>query len=105
MAFDVFSLVGFRVPGVTRLELLVLLSLQAKPLHGYGVMKRLGRSRKVESGSLYPLLARMRDKGLLRTEKKGRRTRYALTAYGHEVVEGYASAVRELSSLFKRMSR
>jgi PadR family transcriptional regulator, regulatory protein PadR len=73
------------------LDLLILKTLSAGTLHGYGIalhIKRLSRSAlRVEEGSLYPALQRMQIKGWITSEWKksptGRKARYyKLTAAG-----------------------
>ena len=73
------------------LDLLILKTLSAGTLHGYGIalhIKRLSRSAlQIEEGSLYPALQRMQIKGWIASEWKksptGRQARYyKLTAAG-----------------------
>ncbi len=73
------------------LDMLVLKTLEAGPLHGYGialVLERLSNDvLRVEEGSLYPALYRMERRGWLRSEwgptETGRRARfYRLTRTG-----------------------
>jgi transcriptional regulator len=73
------------------LDMLVLKSLEAGPLHGYGITLRLERLSRavlsVEEGSLYPALYRMEARGWLTSEwavtDTGRRARfYRLTRAG-----------------------
>src|SRR5690606_989100 len=75
------------------LELLALRALRDGPLHGYAIARHIqGISRdqlRVEEGSLYPALHRMKQDGLLSaawgTTDTGRRARfYSLTPAGHE---------------------
>jgi len=66
------------------LELLILHSLSAGPMHGYAVAQHIGRLSKavltVEQGSLYPALERLQRDGLVtsawRSTPTGRRARY-----------------------------
>src|SRR5262245_24786857 len=73
------------------LDMLVLKTLQAGPLHGYAIAVRLEQLShdvlKVEEGSLYPALYRMEARGWLASEwsltDTGRRARfYKLTRSG-----------------------
>jgi PadR family transcriptional regulator PadR len=73
------------------LDMLVLKTLDAKPLHGYAIALRLedlsDEVLKVEEGSLYPALYRMEQRGWLTSEwsttETGRRARfYKLTKAG-----------------------
>ncbi len=58
------------LPGM--LDMLVLKTLSAGPMHGYGIAQHLQRVSqdviRVEEGSLYPALQRMRQKGFIRAE-------------------------------------
>ncbi len=108
MPFDIMSLIHKKPSHkLTRLEFLVLLSLRRKPLHGYGIMKKLTTKMpgiwKAKSGSLYPLLKRMERKGLIEPRKRRTKTLYSLTPEGKEAVDGYISAWKELYNIFKKM--
>lgn len=79
------------MPGT--LDLLILRTLERRPLHGYGIaqsIKRLSEDvLKVEEGSLYPALQRLLVQGWVRAEWKvtetNRRARYyTLTAAGRK---------------------
>src|SRR3954463_8716891 len=66
------------------LDLLILKTLSAGTLHGYGIalhIKRLSKDAlRIEEGSLYPALQRMKVKGWVASEWKasptGRKARY-----------------------------
>src|ERR1700750_2046050 len=73
------------------LEIMILQSLKAKPMHGYALVKHIksvsDNLLQVEEGSLYPALQRMLREGLLDSEEgisaKGRPTRiYRVTEAG-----------------------
>ena len=75
------------------LDMLVLKTLESKPLHGYAIALRIERLShdvlQVEEGSLYPALYRMEQRGWLRSEwattDSGRRARfYRLTKTGRD---------------------
>lgn len=75
------------------LDLLLLKTLAAQPLHGYGIAQRILNSSRetlsVQQGSLYPALHRLERKGLIASEWKeseaGRMAKfYSLTATGRE---------------------
>lgn len=77
------------LPGT--LDLLILKSVSLKPEHGYGVLLRIeqitGGALLVEQGALYPALARLEARGLLRTDwgtsENNRKAKYyCLTAAG-----------------------
>ena len=56
------------------LDLLLLKTLAAQPLHGYGIAQRILNSSRetlsVQQGSLYPALHRLERKGLIASEWK-----------------------------------
>ena len=58
------------LPGT--LDLLILKAVSLGPLHGYGVLLRIGQISKgallIEQGALYPALFRLVRQGLLNTE-------------------------------------
>ncbi|HEY4758009.1 MAG TPA: PadR family transcriptional regulator [Chthoniobacterales bacterium] len=58
------------LPGT--LDLLILKAVSLGPLHGYGILLRIGQiSRQallIEQGALYPALFRLVRQGLLKTE-------------------------------------
>ena len=66
------------------LELLILKVLSLEPMHGWGVIKRIGDLSEdvfqVNQGSLYPALQRLKKKGWIRSEwrvtENSRRARY-----------------------------
>ena len=66
------------------LEMLVLRTLALEPMHGWGIAQRIQQTSrdtlKVQQGSLYPALQRMRRRGWLSTEwrvtENNRRARY-----------------------------
>src|SRR5215472_18183414 len=73
------------------LDLLILKTLQAGPLHGHAIAKYIQRTSEdllqVETGSLYPALHRLEAKGWIAASweqsDKGKRAKYyRLTALG-----------------------
>jgi transcriptional regulator len=79
------------LPGT--LDLLILKAVSLGPLHGYGVLLRIGQiSREaltIEQGALYPALFRLVRQGLLKaswgTSENNRRAKfYELTASGRK---------------------
>jgi len=79
------------LPGT--LDLLILKAVSLGPLHGYGVLLRIGQISKqtlfVEQGALYPALFRLVRQGLLKTEwgksENNRRAKfYQLTPAGRK---------------------
>jgi transcriptional regulator len=79
------------LPGT--LDLLILKAVSLSPLHGYGVLLRIGQisgqALLVEQGALYPALFRLVRQGLLKaswgTSDNNRRAKfYELTATGRK---------------------
>jgi len=77
------------LPGT--LDMLILKTLTAQAMHGYGIAQHLQRLSldviRVEEGSLYPALQRMRQKGWIaadwrQTPNNQRARYYTLTAKG-----------------------
>ena len=73
------------------LDLLILKTLQAEALHGWGISKRIRETSddvlQVNQGSLYPALYRLEDRGWVESEwgvsPEGRRAKfYTLTRDG-----------------------
>jgi PadR family transcriptional regulator PadR len=73
------------------LDMLILKALSLGPLHGYGVIQRIGQMSDqmlaVEQGSLYPALYRIEQRGWVTSEwdtnETGRRAKfYKLTRAG-----------------------
>ena len=79
------------LPGT--LDLLILKAVSLGPLHGYGVLLRIGQisggALSIEQGALYPALYRLERQNLLETEwgvsDNNRRAKfYRLTAAGRK---------------------
>jgi transcriptional regulator len=88
------------------LDMLVLKTLEDRPLHGYAIAVRLERLSldvlKVEEGSLYPALYRMESRGWLSSEwsltDTGRRARfYRLTRAGRAQLAAEAASWSRLT--------
>jgi transcriptional regulator len=78
------------------LDLLILRSLLARPLHGLGIARRIGQitqgSFDVKPGSLFPALYRLEERGLVSAEWGESDTRrrakfYRLTRLGRKQLE------------------
>ena len=78
------------------LDLLILKTLSAGPMHGYAVVQRIQQRSNdvlvVEEGSLYPCLYRMEEKGWIAAEwgksDNNRRAKfYSLTRAGRKQLE------------------
>jgi PadR family transcriptional regulator, regulatory protein PadR len=73
------------------LDMLILKAVSLGPLHGYGVLLRIGQISggrlEIQQGSLYPALYRLEDQGWIasewgESENKRRAKYYRLTANG-----------------------
>jgi transcriptional regulator len=96
------------------LDLLILKTLSVGILHGYGIaqhIKRLSRDAlRIEEGSLYPALQRMKVKGWISSEWKksptGRNARYyKLTAAGRRQLGEETSAFNRSVAAISRVLR
>ncbi len=97
------------LPGT--LDLLILKAVSLGPLHGYGVLLRIGqisdRALLIEQGALYPALFRLVRQGLLKaswgTSENNRRAKfYELTSLGRkrlrEEADGWNRLVAAIAS-------
>jgi PadR family transcriptional regulator PadR len=91
------------LPGT--LNLLILKAVSLGPLHGYGVLLRIGQitgdALIVEQGALYPALFRLESKGLLDTEwgisENNRRAKYySLTPAGRRRLQEHTDGWNRL---------
>jgi transcriptional regulator len=89
------------------LDLLILKTIAAGPLHGYSIAQRIQQRSDdvlvVEEGSLYPCLYRMEEKGWIKAEwgrsENNRRAKfYGLTRAGRKQLE-------EETALWERVHR
>ena len=94
------------------LDLLILKTLEARPLHGYKIAQKIrGLSDevlRVEEGSLYPALYRMEQKGLIESEwgisdNKRQAKFYKLTRKGRREMEAEAASWVRLSAAVSRV--
>ena len=100
------------LPGT--LDMLVLKTLSAQSMHGYGIAQHLQRLSeeviRVEEGSLYPALQRMRQKGWIRAEWRqspnNQRARYyTITAAGRRQLGVRESGFAALMAAINRVMR
>jgi PadR family transcriptional regulator PadR len=100
------------LPGL--LDMLILQTLSAQSMHGYGIAQHLLRlSREViqvEEGSLYPALQRMRQKGWIAAEWRmtpnNQRARYyEITSAGRRQLGDQADGFAELVTAVRRVMR
>ena len=100
------------LPGT--LDLLILKAVSLGPLHGYGVLLRIGQisggALAIEQGALYPALFRLERQGLLAAEwgvsENNRRAKfYTLTAAGlkrlREETAGWERLVNAMGAALK----
>ena len=94
------------------LDALILKTLQAAPLHGYGIARfleeRTGEALIVEEGSLYPALYRLERRELIEaswgTSELGRRAKfYRLTREGRETLKSETRAWAEFSAAVSKV--
>jgi len=94
--------------------MLVLKTVSVQPMHGYGIAQHIQRLSqdvlRVEEGSLYPALQRMRQKGWIRAEWRqtpnNQRARYyTITAAGRKQLGVVESGFDELVAAIGRVMR
>ncbi|MBW3552462.1 MAG: PadR family transcriptional regulator [Gemmatimonadetes bacterium] len=94
------------------LDLLILKSLVAGPVHGWGISKRIRQLSEgvleVGQGSLYPALYRLADRGWVTAEwgesAGGRRAKfYTLTAVGRRRLEEERASWRLFSGAVEQV--
>ena len=93
------------LPGT--LDLLILKAVSLGPLHGYGVLLRIGQISSqallIEQGALYPALFRLVRQGLLKaswgTSENNRRAKYyELTPLGRKRLQEEADGWNRLAA-------
>jgi len=100
------------LPGT--LDMLILASVNVQTMHGYGIAQHIQRlSRevlRVEEGSLYPALQRMRQKGWIKaqwglTPNNQRARYYTITALGRRQLGEQEAGFAELLDAIGRVMR
>ena len=100
------------LPGM--LDMLVLKTLSVQPMHGYGIAQHLLRLSqdviRVDEGSLYPALQRMRQKGWItaewrQTPNNQRARYYTITAAGRRHLGEEEAGFGELMAAVRRVMR
>lgn len=100
------------LPGM--LDMLILKTLSVQSMHGYGIAQHLLRLSKdvirVEEGSLYPALQRMRQKGWIKAEWRqtpnNQRARYyEITSPGRRQLDEQEAGFAELMAAVRRVMR
>ena len=96
------------------LDLLILRTLQAEPMHGWAISERIQQISQdvlqVNQGSLYPALHRLEHRGWIEAEwgvsELGRRAKfYRLTASGRRQLAVEASAWERMSTAIGRVMK
>jgi DNA-binding PadR family transcriptional regulator len=88
-------------------DLHILLVLAAGPRHGYGIMKEVERESdgkvRLEIGSLYRLLGRMLEDGLIQEsgDAEDRRRYYRISRLGRRVLAAEAGRLAALLDLIR----
>ena len=87
------------------LEMMILRTLKAQPLHGYALVQQIKRASddllQIEEGSLYPALQRLLKEGCVKAEwgisSTNRRVRiYRLTPAGAKHLERQVSSFEQM---------
>jgi PadR family transcriptional regulator PadR len=100
------------LPGT--LDMLVLRTLVMQPMHGYGIAQHIQRLSndmlRVEEGSLYPALQRMRQKGWIKaqwrqTANNQRARYYTVTAAGRRQLGEQEAGFAQLVDAIARVMR
>lgn len=82
------------------LKLCMLNLLKRKPRHGYEMMKELEKlGWKPSPGSVYPILASLKEKGLISLKRTGTKKRYFLTKKGKALMK---RIVLQREEIFRR---
>lgn len=98
------------LPGT--LDMLVLKTLSVQAMHGYAIARQIERLSddvlRIEEGSLYPALQRMRQKGWIKAEWRqtpnNQRARYyTITASGRKQLGVSESGFEELINAIARV--
>lgn len=78
---------GCDMRGMLSFQILYLLS--KKRMHGDEIAEELGKRRgeKPKAGTIYPALKDLKEKNLIKGEKKGKLIVYTLTPYGARTVK------------------
>jgi len=100
------------LPGT--LDMLVLKTLTVQPMHGYGIAQHIQRLSndvlRVEEGSLYPALQRLRQKGFIKaawgqTPNNQRARYYTLTTSGRRALGEEQAGFAEMLDAIARVMK
>lgn len=93
------------LPGT--LDMLILKAVSLAPLHGYGILRRIGQisggALEIPQGSLYPALYRLEHQGLIvaewgQSENNRRAKYYSPTAAGRRRLKDETAGWRRLAA-------
>jgi PadR family transcriptional regulator, regulatory protein PadR len=100
------------LPGT--LDMLILRTLTVQSMHGYGIAQHIQRlsleKLRIEEGSLYPALQRMRQKGWIKaqwgqTPNNQRARYYTITTLGQKQLDEQEQSFAELMDAIARVMR
>jgi PadR family transcriptional regulator, regulatory protein PadR len=100
------------LPGT--LDMLILRTLTVQSMHGYGIAQHIQRlsleKLRIEEGSLYPALQRMRQKGWIKaqwgqTPNNQRARYYTITTLGQKQLDEQEQSFGELMDAIARVMR
>ncbi|HUQ81768.1 MAG TPA: PadR family transcriptional regulator [Gemmatimonadaceae bacterium] len=100
------------LPGT--LDMLILRTLTVQTMHGYGIAQHIQRlsleKLRIEEGSLYPALQRMRQKGWIKaqwgqTPNNQRARYYTITTLGQKQLGEQEQSFAELTEAIARVMR
>ena len=83
------------------LDIQILTLINKEPAWGYKIKKQIEAfsGLKIRHGALYPLLKKLENKGLIKSQKQqqGKRTRkvYTITERGREYLKAYNAILKE----------
>src|SRR3954471_4249857 len=92
------------------LDMLILKAISLSPLHGYGILLRIGQISKerleIQQGSLYPALYRLEHQGLIASEwgasDNNRKAKfYTLTAAGRKRLQQESRDWRRMADIIQ----
>lgn len=88
------------------MDILILSWIKTVPLCGQDIMDKIKKEYGVSigSGTMYPILFNLHDKGIVNTTMVNKKKLYHLTEKGKEIVDGliaeYLTIQKELNSFF-----
>jgi PadR family transcriptional regulator PadR len=88
--------------------ILATLSQLSEPQYGYSLIQRLaGQGLNIDQGTLYPLLRRLEDQGLLRSEWQIEESRprryYVISEQGADMLRQLSAEWRDLVQVINRL--